>query len=152
MLELRVANTSDLLRTLFWSSDSEIQPLDPRVGAIFNSMTWAIYVDSRHVGMVSIYNIRGGEAELGIIIEDGEAELGIIIGEKQYWNKGYGAETISLVVTHCFEVLKLSRVHLKVVPGNTRAIKCYEKAGFTKIETFILDGITFIRMEKRKTQ
>jgi RimJ/RimL family protein N-acetyltransferase len=58
------------------------------------------------------------------------AELGIMIGEKLEWNKGYGAEVMSLLVKHCIETLNLNRVSLKVYTENIRAVRSYEKAGF----------------------
>ncbi len=58
------------------------------------------------------------------------AELGILIGEKSEWNKGYGAEVMSLLVRHCFETLNLNRAFLRVYTENIRAVRSYEKAGF----------------------
>lgn len=58
------------------------------------------------------------------------AELGIMIGDKSEWNKGYGAEVMSLLVKHCFETLNLNRAFLKVYTENIRAVRSYEKAGF----------------------
>ena len=42
------------------------------------------------------------------------AELGIIIGDKSEWNKGYGAEAMTLLLRHCFETLNLNRAFLRV--------------------------------------
>ena len=58
------------------------------------------------------------------------AELGIMIRDKSEWNKGYGAEVMSLLVNHCFETLNLNRAFLKVYTENNRAVRSYEKAGF----------------------
>lgn len=57
-------------------------------------------------------------------------ELGIIIGEKAEWNKGYGAETMTLLLRHGFETLNLHRLFLRVYSTNVRAVRSYEKAGF----------------------
>jgi RimJ/RimL family protein N-acetyltransferase len=59
------------------------------------------------------------------------AELGIMIGEKSEWNKGYGSEVMSLLVRHCFQTLNLNRAFLRVYTDNVRAVRAYEKAGFT---------------------
>ena len=58
------------------------------------------------------------------------AELGILIGDKSEWNKGYGSETMSLLLRHCFETLNLNRAMLRVYTENIRAVRSYEKAGF----------------------
>ena len=57
-------------------------------------------------------------------------ELGIMLGEKDEWNKGYGTETMTLLVRHCFETLNLNRAYLRVYAENARARRSYEKAGF----------------------
>ena len=59
------------------------------------------------------------------------AEFGIIIGEKKYWNRGYGTDAVRLLVKHGFETLNLNRIFLHVFDTNPRAIRAYEKAGFT---------------------
>ncbi len=59
------------------------------------------------------------------------AEIGIMIGNKAYWNKGYGTESIGLILKHGFETLNLNRIMLRVYDNNPRAIRCYEKAGLS---------------------
>ena len=61
------------------------------------------------------------------------AEVGIFIGNKNYWNKGYGTEALSLLIDYGFKALNLHNVLLKVYEYNKRAIKCYEKIGFRQI-------------------
>ncbi len=57
-------------------------------------------------------------------------EIGIMIGDKRQWNKGYGTETMRLMLKHGFETLNLNRLYLKVYDTNPRAIRAYEKTGF----------------------
>jgi RimJ/RimL family protein N-acetyltransferase len=59
------------------------------------------------------------------------AEFGINIGEKDYWNKGYGTEAVRLLAKYGFTTLNLHRIFLRVLETNSRAIRAYEKAGFT---------------------
>jgi len=59
-------------------------------------------------------------------------ELGIMLGEKDEWNKGYGTETMVLLLRHCFDTLNLNRAYLRVYAGNARAKRSYEKAGFVE--------------------
>jgi RimJ/RimL family protein N-acetyltransferase len=58
-------------------------------------------------------------------------EFGIMIGDKSYWNRGYGTEAVRLLVRHGFQTLNLNRIYLRVLENNPRAIRAYEKAGFT---------------------
>lgn len=58
------------------------------------------------------------------------AEVGIMIGEKDFWNQGYGTETMKLMLKHGFESLNLHRIWLRVYAKNKRGIRAYEKAGY----------------------
>jgi diamine N-acetyltransferase len=58
------------------------------------------------------------------------AEVGIMLGNKDYWNKGYGTESMTLLLKHGFEILNLNRIMLQVYEDNPRAIRCYEKVGY----------------------
>ena len=61
------------------------------------------------------------------------AEAGIFIGNKQYWNRGYGTEALTLLLDYGFRALNLHNVLLKVYAFNERALACYEKTGFKRI-------------------
>ncbi|MCP4761172.1 MAG: GNAT family N-acetyltransferase [archaeon] len=56
--------------------------------------------------------------------------VGIVIGEKDYWNKGYGTESLDLLVDYGFNTLNLNRIELDVYDHNLRAQKSYKKVGF----------------------
>jgi len=58
------------------------------------------------------------------------AEIGIFIGRKDLWNRGYGTETMCLLLKHGFHTLNLNRIFLRVYETNKGAIRSYEKAGF----------------------
>ena len=58
------------------------------------------------------------------------AVLGIFIGEKEERSKGYGTETIKLLLDYGFNYLNLHEIQLDVMAFNERAIKCYKKCGF----------------------
>ena len=59
------------------------------------------------------------------------AEFGIIIGDKSYWNRGVGTDAVRLIIEHGFKTLNLNRIFLHVFTTNPRAIRAYEKAGFS---------------------
>jgi len=60
------------------------------------------------------------------------AELRILIGDKRYWGKGIGEETISVLVRFAFEHLNLHKVYAYVLSSNRRAVKAFDKAGFAE--------------------
>ena len=54
----------------------------------------------------------------------------ISVFDKDYWGKGYGTESMSLLLKYGFGVLNLNRIGLDVFSFNERAIKSYKKLGF----------------------
>jgi diamine N-acetyltransferase len=64
-------------------------------------------------------------------LRNSSSEFGIMIGEKSYWNQGYGTEAVHMLVQLGFNTLNLNRIYLRVLGTNPRAIRAYEKAGFT---------------------
>lgn len=67
-----------------------------------------------------------------ILWSHGVAWLGIGIGDRDEWGKGYGHDTMSLVLSYAFRELNLHRVQLTVFEYNERAIALYEKVGFRR--------------------
>lgn len=72
-----------------------------------------------YVGTIELYDLRGHEATLGIII-----------GERSHWGRGYGPEAIRALLDHAFGELGLDRVRLHTFADNPRAIAAFRKAGF----------------------
>jgi len=60
------------------------------------------------------------------------AEVGIFIGEAEERGKGYGTETMELLLEYGFNELNLNNIMLKAFAFNERAIACYKKAGFAE--------------------
>jgi len=61
------------------------------------------------------------------------ATFGIFIGDKSYWGHGIGTEATLLILDYAFNVLNLNSISLEVIDFNKRAIKSYEKCGFTYV-------------------
>lgn len=82
--------------------------------------TYGIY-DERgdYVGTIELYDLRGREATLGIII-----------GERSHWGRGYGPEAIRALLDHAFADLELVRVRLHTFADNPRALAAFKKVGF----------------------
>lgn len=58
------------------------------------------------------------------------ATLGIFIGDKEFRSKGYGTESIRLILEYGFKYMNLYNIKLDLMEFNERALKCYEKCGF----------------------
>jgi RimJ/RimL family protein N-acetyltransferase len=61
----------------------------------------------------------------------GEAEVGIGIGDRESWGKGFGTDAMQVILRYGFTELNLKRITLDVFDYNARAIRSYEKSGFT---------------------
>lgn len=68
-------------------------------------------------------------------------EFGIFIGEKSYWDKGYGTDTINAILNFATMEMGLVSIMLTVYEYNSRAISVYKKCGFCLIK--ILKGYHF---------
>ena len=95
-------------------------------------------LDGQHIGNVMFYDID---------LRGGQAELGIMIGEKDYWSRGYGTETVGLLLDHMFQGYPFNRVYLHTLVWNHRAQKSFHKAGFRDIAPVRKSGRDFIKME-----
>lgn len=62
--------------------------------------------------------------------ENESAEYGIFIGEDDCQGRGIGTETARLFVRFGLDVLKLHRISLRILGGNTASLRSCEKAGY----------------------
>lgn len=132
---LRAPTIEDDARRRLWASDGELNGLAPVVRAASVYTDYAIEADGNHIGYCSIYNVTPDKAELGIVI-----------GDRGYWNKGYGADVVNQLTEFCFNYLGVKHVLLRVLHSNLRAIRCYQKCGFTRYGVMTLDGNSFMLM------
>lgn len=60
------------------------------------------------------------------------ARIGVTIGDRAYWGKGYGRESMHLLLRYCFDQLGLHRVRAATFEYNTAWRDLVEGMGFTK--------------------
>ncbi len=91
-----------------------------------NKYTFAIETveNKKFIGVCSLENLD---------YKSRSATLGIVIMDKRYWNKGFGTDTMILLIAIAFKIINLNRVELDVYATNIRAKKVYEKVGFKTI-------------------
>lgn len=138
-VRLRPVDEADLPRFVEWLADPEVTRWLAAVGdppTLDGEYEWweSRRADPDNV-MWSIEDEEGrliGTVDLRLVPHAQRAELGIAIQDKTRWGKGYGTETVRLVVAYAFGELGLHRVELHVDKANVRAVRCYEKCGFTR--------------------
>jgi len=136
---LRPLERQDLGRSLQWLTDPLVNKY---LSQNFRDLTWEQeekwfdYIQDSHRDMVFAILDREAELHIGncalhkIDTIKGRCELGIVIGEKEYWDKGYGTDSVKALVGFALADLELSRIKLNVYTYNHRAIKAYSKCGF----------------------
>lgn len=153
---LREKKLSDVRNDYRWQSDPELAELD---AAPTLDMSFAIYLldystvlhrkdnryplaietqEGKHIGNCTCYDIDERKEE---------AQVGIMIGDRDYWDKGYGADTINTLVDHIFSSTLLNRVYLKTLDWNLRAQKCFRNCGFVRYSAANRNGYNFLFME-----
>ena len=157
---LREKRTGDAIKDYSWRCDAELCQLDgtspwslsfseflASYGEDLRSANSRQYrfaiesLEGRHIGNCGCYNIDE---------EKGEAEMGVIIGEREYWNKGYGPDVVSVLVDHVFGNTQLKRLYLHTLDWNSRAQRCFEKCGFVPCGHVTRGVNHFIIMELRR--
>lgn len=84
-------------------------------------LIWGILFGDNPIGVSGIKNINNNSGEYWGYI-----------GDKNYWGKGLGSFMIQLIEMEAKKI-KLSKLHLKVLISNKKAIQLYQKSGFVQI-------------------
>ncbi|MEW6718044.1 MAG: GNAT family protein [Chloroflexota bacterium] len=140
LVYLRPLEQTDIPQLLVWANDPEIRELTgevmPTSRADQASFLEKVIHDPHRVWLAIVrregHRLIGETGLLRMFPAWRTTDLSIIIGDKTAWGKGYGTETISLMLNLAFGYLNMHRVAIGVVGSNERAIRFYEKAGFVR--------------------
>jgi|ETNmetMinimDraft_23_1059889.scaffolds.fasta_scaffold67049_2 RimJ/RimL family protein N-acetyltransferase len=129
-----------------WRSDTrflELWNTDPLVDRIDTSVAaWIRALSADKSQLVFGVRVRETSELVGIAdlseIEwpNRVASLGLGIGNPAHWGRGWGTETLRILVDYAFTDLNLYRLQLTVLADNDRAIRLYERIGFQHEGTF----------------
>lgn len=97
----------------------------------------------KHIGNCAYYNVDETMSE---------TEIGIVIGDRRYWDRGYGTDAVTTLVSRVFSRTNLRRIHLKALDSNKRAQRCFYRCGFTICGSVVSEGNNFILMELLRSQ
>ncbi len=86
------------------------------------------------VGYLQHYPLgQEDRAEYQIDSVEGVHSIDMFIGQPELWNQGLGTRFVHLILRYLFIELSARRVVIEPQVSNRRAIRCYEKAGFSKV-------------------
>lgn len=140
-LRLRALERTDIPRCVTWLNDPEVRKnlLVYRPLSLAQEEDWYESMLKRpadeHVFCIEVqtpqgWTTIGNTGFHNLDWRNRSAEVGLFIGEKQFWGKGYGGDTLRLMLRYAFNQLNLNKVYLNVFSTNQRGIRCYEKIGF----------------------
>ena len=132
-------NDSDVNKYLESGGDYNLSKLDLYLKDVENKkiLFWAINVNNIHIGNIKIDPI---------CFKHHNAEYGIMMGNKKEWGKGYAKEASNLVISYCFEQLKLHKITLGVIEDNLSAVNLYKKLNFKfegRLVNHVVHGFKF---------
>lgn len=79
--------------------------------------------DDKPIGFVSLNKINYLHKNCG---------LGIVIGEPEERGKGFGKETMEIIISYAFNTLNLNKITLEIVEYNKYALTLYKEMGFVE--------------------
>ncbi len=85
------------------------------------------------IGLMQFYRVLDGK-EYDIENVEGVYGVDLFIGEPELWDQGIGTKTLSALIDYLFGELGALRVVIDPRVSNARAIRCYERCGFSKIK------------------
>lgn len=88
------------------------------------SMPFAVEVDGRFVGQVSVNNIVRGSAQF--------ASVGYWL-DRSAAGRGVIPRAVAMVIDHCFTTAGLHRIEICVRPENTNSLRVVEKLGLHEV-------------------
>ena len=97
-----------------------------KTGSIRSKYYSVFNEEDKLIGYIGIKNIRRffKQATLGIVIDP------------NYVNMGYGTEIIQTYLYYFFNEMNMKTMYLEVAKFNKRAMKCYEKCGFSVVTMY----------------
>jgi RimJ/RimL family protein N-acetyltransferase len=161
-IRLREKKLSDVRNDYRWQADPELARLDAAPVLIQSFSLYLLdYAASLHQSQFNRYPLAVETLE-GIHIgnctfydideKKGEAQLGIMIGNREYWDKGYGTDTVKAMVDHAFRSTKVRRLYLKTLDWNLRAQKCFARCGFKTFGHLRRNSYKFVLMDLKREQ
>lgn len=120
--------TNAQISEMYGVDEDDIKPMT-REGAA----RWVQWLSERpHTWVIEIEGTFAGEIRLdNVNLQDRRATMAIGISNPSLLGKGFGTEAIMLLLRHAFIEMKLHRIGIRVLAYNKRAIRAYEKCGFT---------------------
>lgn len=125
-------------RTKPFNYDMVLEKFEERAKGIDPVIVGIIECEDVAIGFVQFYTTEPGEYYESDVIDRNNYKISygmdIVIGDKNYWNKGVGTQTIQLLTEFLFNKKNADIIFIAPQTWNKRAIRCYEKVGFKQLK------------------
>lgn len=104
--------------------------------------SYLILYQNKPIGYIQTAKVKDWPAFESVVGKNqSAASIDLFIGEIDYLGKGYGSKAIKkFLVTIVFRQSGIDKCFTDPEPSNVRAIKSYEKVGFTYLKTVQIPG------------
>ncbi|MEQ1849550.1 MAG: GNAT family N-acetyltransferase [Candidatus Peribacteraceae bacterium] len=140
LVALATMTVDDQALFCHWLQDTSLreQINDHRTPTMEDQMRWFKRVqepDRVFFSLVTVtdHTLIGNAGFVDIDEQKKEATLRITIGSPEARGKGLGTEAMTLLIQYASVMRRWQRILLFVSPANERAIRTYEKVGFTRL-------------------
>jgi len=94
-----------------------------------------VFWERKPIGYIQLYLLEAeAYAEYGYSPQEPVWGMDLFIGEPEWWGRGIGTRLVQAMAHYLVAQQGASRVVLDPYVTNLRAIRCYEKAGFRKVQ------------------
>ncbi len=159
-MKLRNATTQDILLLKHWDTKAHVMAASGEGDSfdweneIPRKVSWRRILMAENeegvIGVIIIIDPKEEETHYWGNIESDLLALDIWIGEEEHLHKGYGTQMMNLALDECFQNPHVRAVLVDPLVSNTKALKFYERLGFTRVDRrmFGSDDCFVYRLEK----
>lgn len=110
----------------------------PRIMGNDSARPYIAFLNENPFGYIQYYNASEGDPNWWPD-DPGQDVIGIdqFIADENFWGRGYGTQMIIQFIHYLTNDITISEVRVDPRPDNHRAISCYEKVGFRKVQDII---------------
>lgn len=98
-----------------------------------------VFFENQPIGYIQVYKTRDFFHNIPVVNEDGLGSLDFFIGEPNFLHQGLGSQILIKFYDNFYQK-KFSAFLVDPDQANQAAIRCYEKAGFIKLEVSATKG------------
>jgi len=148
-IELRPATIDDLTLLQYWDTQPHVNSANPGEEwhweyELTRDPDWRemliAQLAGQPIGFVQIIDPAREESQYWGEVSGNLRAIDIWIGEAADLGKGYGSNIMTLAIQRCFNPPGVKAILIDPLASNTRAIRFYEKLGFTFLEQRTLAG------------